>query len=87
MRPNLANTIMVDKDCTRIFSTNLQREIVYLHSEKCINVKRCPDMFPYWDSEMVNFDGAIWHAPLNNFFSEGKINWTSLRSHFGIDIE
>ena len=44
--------------CTRIFSTNLQREIVYLHSEQCINVKWCPDMLPYWDSDMVNFDGG-----------------------------
>ena len=74
--------------CTRIFSTNLEKETVYLHSEHCINVKRCPDMLPYWDDiDMANFDGEIWHAPLNDFFSEGKISWKSLKCHFGINIE
>ena len=77
---------MIFDGCTRIFSKNLQREIVYLHSEQCINEKWCPDMLPYWDSEMVNYDGAIWHAPIIKFFNEGKISWTSLRSHFGINI-
>ena len=74
--------------CTRIFSKNLEKETVYLHSEQCINVKRCPDMLPYWDDiDMANFDGEIWHAPLNDFFSEGKISWKSLKCHFGVDIE
>ena len=46
-------------------------------------------MLPYWDSDMVNYDGImdIWHAPLKEFFNEGKICWKELKSHFGIKIE
>ena len=80
---------IIFEGCTRIFSTSLEREIVYLHSKQCINVKWCPDMLPYWDTDMVNYDGNIdmWHAPLKEKISEGKISWEKLRSHFGIKIE
>ena len=46
-------------------------------------------MLPYWDTDMVNYDGNIdmWHAPLKEKISEGKISWEKLRSHFGIKIE
>ena len=80
---------IIFEECTRIFSTRLEREIVYLHSNQCINIKWCPDMLPYWESDTVNYDGNmdIWHAPLNEFFSEGQIIWKKLRSHFGINKE
>ena len=37
---------IIFEGCTRIYSTSLEREIVYLHSKQCINVKWCPDMLP-----------------------------------------
>ena len=65
---------IIFEGCTRIYSTSLEREIVYFHSKQCINVKWCPDMLPYWDSDMVNYDGNIdiWHAPLKDFFLGAK---------------
>ena len=52
-------------------------------------MKWCPDMLPYWDSDMVNYDGNsdIWHASIKEFLTEDKISWNKLQRHFGIKIE
>ena len=42
------------------------------------NAKRCPDMISYYDWEMINYDGVIFHAALKDYFSEGSINWPEL---------
>ena len=74
--------------CTRIFSKFLEKEVVYLHSQQCIdNLKSCPDMLKSYDTDIFNYDGEIWHAPISEFFSEGKMKWGSLSSHFDINIE
>ena len=73
--------------CTRVFSTFLENEIVFLHCRQCIDgVNSCSDLLPDYDSEMVNSDGEIWHAAVVDFISDGKINWEELRANFGINI-
>ena len=57
---------IISNGCTRVFSTSLQTEIVFLHSQQCIDgVKSCPDILPDYDSDMVNYDGEVWHASVN----------------------
>ena len=69
----LKNWIIFDA-CTRIFSTSLKEEVVFLHTQKCIDdVKRCSDMLPYYDNDMVNCDGKIWHAHITDFFLMVKL--------------
>ena len=46
----------------------------------------CPDIPSHYDPEMINYDGVIWHAALNEYFSEGKINWQVLHGQFDIRI-
>ena len=74
--------------CTRVFSHSLKREIVFLHSQQCVDgVKSCPDILSDYDIEMVNYDGEIWHDCVDKFISEGKIDWEDLRANFGINIK
>ena len=81
------NWIIFDT-CTRIYSESLKEEVVFLHTQKCIDdIKRCPDMLPYYDNDMVNCDRKIWHAHITAFFAGGEINWKALRSHFGINVD
>ena len=78
---------IVFNGCTRVFSKSLEEEIVFLHSQQCIDhVKSCSDLLPYYDSEMVNYDGKIWHASVDEFISDGIINWEQLRRNFSINI-
>jgi hypothetical protein len=59
--------------------------LVFLHSEECImDTNRCPDMIRYYDREMINYDGFIFHAALNHYFSDGSINWPEFNGRFGI---
>ena len=56
---------IIANSCARIFSKSLSRDILFLHTEQCIEkVKSCPDLLVYYDKDMVNYDGAIWHAPI-----------------------
>ena len=65
----IKNWVIFD-GCSRIFSKSLETEIVFLHSQNCINnIKSCPDLLPDYEIDMVNYDGEIWHAPLSEFFS------------------
>ena len=83
----LKNWIIFD-GCSIIFSRNLKKEIVYLHSQKCIDgVNSCPDLLPGYDSDIINYDGEIWHAPLDDFFSDGEVKWRILKCKFGINIQ
>ena len=62
--------------CTQIFSCSKKREVLFLHSKLCLP--------SYYDS--VNYDGLHWHAPLDTFFSRGKICWDDLHGDFDIRI-
>ena len=80
----MKNWILAD-GCTRVFSKTLGEEVLFLHSQQCIKkLKSCPDLLSYYDIDMVNMDGKIWHAAVNNFISEGKVNWHELGRNFNI---
>ena len=71
--------------CTRIFSCSRKSEVLFLHSDQCLNKKRsCPDLPGFY--HLTNYDGEYWHAPLTDFFSEGKMRWEALHGDFNIRI-
>ena len=68
----------ISNGCTRIFSSILEKEVLFLHSQQCIDgVNGCQDMLSYY--HMVKYDGEVWHAPLSDYFFEGKISWDKLQ--------
>ena len=72
--------LIINIGCTVIFSKSEESEVLILHSQQCLNgINRCPDLPAH------NYDGDTWHAPLNDFFSEGKIIWENL-GNFSIRI-
>ena len=74
---------MVYDDCTRIFSRLKGTEVLFLHSKKCLGKeKTCPDL--YGGYNLTKFDGVLWHLPLNDYFSEGKINWNGMEEDYGV---
>ena len=34
----------------------------------------------------IHYDGEFWHAPLNDFFSDGEVNWEGLDGKFDFNI-
>ena len=75
---------IISKGCTAIFYKPEESEVLILHSQQCLNnTNRCPDLPGHYD--ITNYDGDTWHAPLNDFFSEGKISWENL-GNFSIRI-
>ena len=76
---------ILSEGCTRIYSNSRKSLLVFLHSEECItNTNRCPDMISYYDREMINYDGVIFHAALNDYYYDGSVNWLELNGRFGI---
>ena len=72
---------IVWKCCTVFFSKSKEQEVVYLHSEQCFdNSNRCSDLYPSY--HMTNYDGEAYHTPLNDFFSNGKIDWNALNGQY-----
>ena len=75
----------ISNGCTRIFSSILETEILFLHSQQCIDgVNGCQDMLSYY--HMVKYDGEVWHAPISEYFFEGKISWEKLQKNFSFNI-
>ena len=71
--------------CSRIFKKSINGEMIFLHTQHCIDkVKSCPDLLPYYEVEMVNYDGAIWHTPIKDFIIDGEISWKELGRNFNI---
>ena len=71
--------------CTQIFSCSKKREVLILDCKLCLeNKNSCLDLPSYYNS--VNYDGVHWHAPLDTFFSKGKICWDDLHGDFDIRI-
>ena len=65
--------LTIFESCTRIFSRSLITEVIYVHSQQCIDkMKSCSDMLASYKSDIFNYDGEIWHAPLSDFCQREK---------------
>ena len=76
---------IVSKSCARIFSRTQKQEVAYLHSPQCINnTNSCQDIpTDPSDNHLPNYFGntlghPTWHAPMDDFLSNGSIHWDSL---------
>ena len=81
---------IISKSCARIFSNSQKLEVAFLHSPQCINhTNTCQDLIS--DIQLPNYIGnylghPVWHAPLDDFFSNGSIHWELLSNKFSIKI-
>ena len=72
---------IIANGCTRIYSKSKEIEVLFLHSKQCLSKQSsCPDLYASYD--MTNYDGEAYHAPLEDFFSDNKINWEELNWNF-----
>ena len=77
---------VIAKTCTRVFSSSEKKEVLFLHSEQCIDQsKSCQDLNS--DYSLPNYYGNTFHAPIDDYFTNGLMNWESLHGQFDINIE
>jgi hypothetical protein len=64
--------------CTQVYSSKLNKEIVWLHSDSCVIEECAPFRYITKDIEEAIIEDVVEHLKLESFVENGRILWLKL---------